>query len=175
MNSRPSSWAPPQLYWRTEREPNCREDLEAGKQELGHGKQRRLKAQYLWDIPESDVVSKSAQSAPGSYFQNTGVPHHHSAITLNMAGAARSHSAVALRTLMSSSHSVVISKTLMSSSHSAVTSKNADVVSVARRLPLKCRRRHKSLSSLPLKALARSSVIPTPTWLRHHSDAISKA
>jgi hypothetical protein len=68
MNSRPFSRAPSQLYWRTEREPNCREDLEAGKQELGHGKQRRLKAQYMRDIPESDTVSKSAQSAPGSYF-----------------------------------------------------------------------------------------------------------
>jgi hypothetical protein len=68
MNSRPFSWAPSQLYWRTEREPNCREDLEVGKQELGHRKKRRLKAQYIWDIPESDTVSKSAQSAPGSYF-----------------------------------------------------------------------------------------------------------
>jgi hypothetical protein len=68
MNSRPFAWAPSQLYWRTEREPNCREDLEAGKQELGHEKQRQLKAQYIWDIPESDTVSKSAQSAPGSYF-----------------------------------------------------------------------------------------------------------
>jgi hypothetical protein len=68
MNSRPFAWAPSQLYWRTEREPNCREDLEAGKQELGHGKQRRLKAQYIWDIPESGTVSKSAQSAPGGYF-----------------------------------------------------------------------------------------------------------
>jgi hypothetical protein len=68
MNSRPFAWAPSQLYWRTEREPNCREDLEAGKQELGHEKQRRLKAQYIWDIPESDIVSKSAQSAPDSYF-----------------------------------------------------------------------------------------------------------
>jgi hypothetical protein len=68
MNSRPSAWAPSQLYWRTEPEPNCREDLEAGKQELGHGRQRQLKAQYIWDIPESDTVSKSAQSAPGSYF-----------------------------------------------------------------------------------------------------------
>jgi hypothetical protein len=29
-----------------------REDLEAGKQELGHGKQRRLKVQYIWDILE---------------------------------------------------------------------------------------------------------------------------
>jgi hypothetical protein len=44
MNSRPFAWAPSQLYWRTEREPNCREDLEAGKQELGHGKQKRLKS-----------------------------------------------------------------------------------------------------------------------------------
>jgi hypothetical protein len=68
MNSRPFAWAPSQLYWRTEREPNCREDLEAGKQELGHRKQRQLKAQYIWDIPESDTVSKSAQSALGSYF-----------------------------------------------------------------------------------------------------------
>jgi hypothetical protein len=36
-------------------------------QELGHGKQRRLKAQLLWDILEPDTVSKSAQSSPGSY------------------------------------------------------------------------------------------------------------
>jgi hypothetical protein len=128
--------------------PNCREDLEAGKQELGHGKQRRLKAQYLWDIPESDVVSKKrpvstrqllpkhqrATLSPGGHFQNTGVPHHHSAITLNMAGAARSHSAVT-------------SKTPMSSSHSAVTSKTPMSFSVARRLPLRRRRRHKSLGS----------------------------
>jgi hypothetical protein len=35
-----------------------RKDLKAGKQELGRGKQRRLKAQHLWDIPESDTVSK---------------------------------------------------------------------------------------------------------------------
>jgi hypothetical protein len=82
MNSRPFAWAPSQLHWRTDQEPNCREDLEAGKQELGRGKQRRLKAQYLWDIPESDTVSKKrpvstrrlllkhrcAMSSPGGYF-----------------------------------------------------------------------------------------------------------
>ena len=45
-----------------------KEDLKAGKQELGHGKLRRLKAQYMRDILESDTVSKSAQSAPDSYF-----------------------------------------------------------------------------------------------------------
>jgi hypothetical protein len=37
----------------------------------------RLKAHHLWDIPEPDTVSKSAQSAPDGYFQNTGVPSHH--------------------------------------------------------------------------------------------------
>jgi hypothetical protein len=68
MNSRPFSWAPSQIYWRTERETNCRKDLEAEKQELGHGKQRRLKALYKRDIPELDTVSKSDQSAPGGYF-----------------------------------------------------------------------------------------------------------
>ena len=52
-----------------------REDLKAGKQELGHGKQKRLKAQYIWDIPESDTVSKSAQSAPNSYFLKTPASH----------------------------------------------------------------------------------------------------
>jgi hypothetical protein len=59
-----------------------REDLEAGKQELGHEKQRRLKAQYIWDLPGSDTVSKKrpvitrrlllkhrrAMSSPGGYF-----------------------------------------------------------------------------------------------------------
>jgi hypothetical protein len=59
-----------------------REDLEAGKQELGHGKQRRLKAQYIWDFTGSDTVSKKcpvitlrlllkhrrAMSSPDGYF-----------------------------------------------------------------------------------------------------------
>jgi hypothetical protein len=80
-NSRPSSWAPSRFYQREEWEANCREDSEARKQELGHGKKRRLKAQHLWDIPEPDTVSKSAQSAPGGYFQNTGVPCHHPVVT----------------------------------------------------------------------------------------------
>jgi hypothetical protein len=76
-NSRLSSWAPSRFYRRAEWEANCREDSEARKQELGHEKQRRLKAQHLWDILEPDTVSKSAQSAPGGYFQNTGVPRDH--------------------------------------------------------------------------------------------------
>jgi hypothetical protein len=70
-----------QFYRRTEWETNCRENLKAGKQELGHGKQRWLKTQYLWDIPESDTVSKSAQSALGSCCQNTSVARRHSTVT----------------------------------------------------------------------------------------------
>jgi hypothetical protein len=51
-------------------EQSGREYSEAEMQELGHGKQRRLKAQLLWDILEPDTVSKSAQSSPSGYFQN---------------------------------------------------------------------------------------------------------
>jgi hypothetical protein len=50
-------------------EASGREDSDAGAQELGHGKQRRLKAQLLWDILGPDTVSKSAQSSPGEYFK----------------------------------------------------------------------------------------------------------
>jgi hypothetical protein len=64
MNSRLSAWAPSQFYWRTEQEPNCREDLEAGKQELGHGKQRRLKAQYLWIFPSQIPFQKAPSQHP---------------------------------------------------------------------------------------------------------------
>jgi hypothetical protein len=59
------------FYQRAEQEASGREDSDAGMQELGHGKQRWLKAQLLWDILEPDTVSKSAQSSPGSYFQKS--------------------------------------------------------------------------------------------------------
>jgi hypothetical protein len=49
-------------------------------QELGHGKQRRLKAQLLWDILEPDTASKSAQSSPDGYFQNLSMPRGHPAV-----------------------------------------------------------------------------------------------
>jgi hypothetical protein len=61
-----------------------REDSEAGMQELGRGKQRRLKVQFLWDILGPDTVSKSAQSSLGSYFQKTGWPPHHSGVILEI-------------------------------------------------------------------------------------------
>jgi hypothetical protein len=79
-SSRSSSWVPSRFYQRAEWEANGREDSEAGKQELGHGKQRRLKAQHLWDILEPDTVSKSARSSPDSYFQNPSAPRGHPAV-----------------------------------------------------------------------------------------------
>ena len=107
-NSRLSSWAPSRFYQRAEWEASSREDSEARKQELGHGKQRRLKAQHLWDILEPDTVSKKclvitrrlfpkpqrATWSPGGYLQNTGAPPHHSAIILEVARVACYHSAL---------------------------------------------------------------------------------
>jgi hypothetical protein len=49
-------------------------------QELGHEKQRRLKAQLLWDILEPDTASKSAQSSPGGYFRNLSMPRGYLAV-----------------------------------------------------------------------------------------------
>jgi hypothetical protein len=49
-------------------------------QELGHEKQRRLKAQLLWDILEPNTVSKSGQSSPGGYFRNPSMPRGHLAV-----------------------------------------------------------------------------------------------
>ena len=68
------------LAGETEQEASGREDSDAEMQELGHGKQRRLKTQLLWDILEPDTVSKSAQSSPGGYFQNPSRPRGHPAV-----------------------------------------------------------------------------------------------
>jgi hypothetical protein len=125
-------------------------------------KAEAAKSAVLMDIPEPDTVSKSAQSAPGSYLKNTSVPrchstvtsktpachivtrrslpHHHSAITLNMAGATRSNLAV-------------ISKTPTSSS-------------VARQLSLKLRRRLQVARQLSLK-LQRHSQVTRSLSLKH--------
>ena len=54
------------LAGETEQEASGREDSDAEMQELGHGKQRRLKARLLRDILEPDTFSK--------------VPSHHSAV-----------------------------------------------------------------------------------------------
>ena len=99
------------LAGETEQEASGREDSDAEMQELGHGKQRRLKVQLLWDILEPDTASKSAQSSPGGYSRNLSmprgrlavisekadVPFHHSVIILKITHAAGYHSALTLK------------------------------------------------------------------------------
>jgi hypothetical protein len=128
MNSRSSSWAPSRFYQRAEWEANSREDSEARKQELGHGKQRRLKAQRLWDILEPDTVSKSVQSSPGGYFQNPSVPRGHPAVI----------SKTPVRHLITRPSS---SKWLARPAITRRCLQNTDFVFSRSALPLKCRRR----------------------------------
>jgi hypothetical protein len=66
-------------------------------QELGHGKQRRLKAQLLWDILEPDTVSKSAQSSPGGYFRNPSMLRGHLAVISKKADVSPHHSVIILK------------------------------------------------------------------------------
>jgi hypothetical protein len=66
-------------------------------QELGHEKQRRLKAQLLRDILELDTFSKSAQSSPGGYFRNLSMPHGHLAVISEKVGVPPHHSDVILK------------------------------------------------------------------------------
>jgi hypothetical protein len=66
-------------------------------QELGHGKQRRLKAQLLWDILKPDTVSKSAQSSPGGYFRNLSMPRGHPAVISKKADVPLHHSDIILK------------------------------------------------------------------------------
>jgi hypothetical protein len=66
-------------------------------QELGHEKQRRLKAQLLWDIREPDTFSKSAQSSPGGYFRNLSMPHGHLVVISEKVGVPPHHSDVILK------------------------------------------------------------------------------
>ena len=127
-SSRSSSWVPSRFNQRAEWKANGREDSEAGKQELGHGKQRRLKAQHLWDILEPDTVSKSAQSSPGGYSQNPSVPRGHLAVI----------SRTPVRHLITRPSS---SKWLARPAITRRCLQNADFVFSRSALPLKCRRR----------------------------------
>jgi hypothetical protein len=73
-------------------------------QELGHGKQRRLKAQLLWDILEPDTVSKSAQSSPGGHFRNPSMPRGHLAVISKKADVPLHHSVIILKITRAASH-----------------------------------------------------------------------
>jgi hypothetical protein len=158
VNLRSSSWAPSRFYQRAEWGASSREDSEARKQELGHGKQRWLKAQHLWDILEPDTVSKSAQSSPDGYFQNPSVPRGNPAII----------SRTPVRHLITRSSS---SKWLARPAIARRCLQNADFVFSRSALPLKCRRRPPvtrrclqnadfvfSRSALPLKCRRRPLV-----------------
>jgi hypothetical protein len=73
-------------------------------QELGHGKQRRLKAQLLWDILEPDTASKSAQSSPSGYFRNLSMPRGHLAVISEEADVPLHHSFIILKITRAASY-----------------------------------------------------------------------
>jgi hypothetical protein len=89
-------------------------------QELGHGKQRRLKAQLLWDILEPDTASKSVQSSPGGYFRNLSMPRGHLAVVSEKADMPLHHSVIILKITRAAGY------------HSAVPLKRRPRVSIAR-------------------------------------------
>jgi hypothetical protein len=185
MNLRSSSWAPSRFYQRAEWGASSREDSEARKQELGHGKQRRLKAQHLWDILEPDTVSKSAQSSPSGYFQNPSVPRGNPAIisrtpvrhliTRPSSSKWLARPAINRRCLQNAdfefSRSALPLKCRCCPSVSRRCLQNANFVFSCSALPLKCRRRPSvnrrclqnadfvfSCSALPLKCRRRPPV-----------------
>ena len=92
------------LAGETKQEASGREDSDAGMQELGHGKQRRLKAQLLWDILEPDTASKSAQSSPGGYFRNLSMPRGHLAVISEEADVPLHHSFIILKITRAASY-----------------------------------------------------------------------
>jgi hypothetical protein len=75
-----------------------KEGLDAEKQELGHGKQRRATMQYIWGFPRPDTVSRKRPVITRRLFLKAGVPCHHSAVISKTADAARSNSAVTSKT-----------------------------------------------------------------------------
>jgi hypothetical protein len=152
MNSRPFAWAPSQLYWRTKREPNCREDLEAGKQELGHGKQRRLKSAVHTGYSRSQIPFPKAPSHhPAVTSKNTGVPRCHSAVT------SKTPTGHIITRLLSSkwptqpilTRLLFLKRRRYHQSLGAAISKAPTMSSVARRLLLKPRRATSSLGYYP--------------------------
>jgi hypothetical protein len=78
-----------------------KEGLDAEKQELGHGKQRRATMQYIWGFPRPDIVSKKRPVIIRRLFLNVGVPCHHPVVICKTADAARSNSDVTSKTLTS--------------------------------------------------------------------------
>ena len=85
------------LVGETEQEASGREDSDAEMQELGHGKQRRLKARLLRDILEPDTLSKSAQSSPDGHLRNSSIPRGYPTVISKRADVPPHHSAIFLK------------------------------------------------------------------------------
>ena len=85
------------LAGETEQEASGREDSDAEMQELGHGKQRRLKARLLRDILEPDTFSKSAQSSPGGHLRNPSMPRGYPTVISKKADVPPHHSVIFLK------------------------------------------------------------------------------
>ena len=96
-------------------------------QELGHGKQRRLKARLLRDILEPDTLSKSAQSSPGGYFRNPSMPRGYPTVISKKADVPLHHSVIILKVNREAGyHSALPLKRRPRVQSLGITSKNAD-------------------------------------------------
>ena len=153
-------------------------------QELGHGKQRRLKARLLRDILEPDTLSKSAQLSPGGYFRNPSMPRGYPTVISKKADVPPHHSVIFLKvTCEAGYHSALPLKRRPRVQSLGITSKMPMPTFNHSALPLKRRQRVQSLgvtskmptptcyhSALPLKrrprvqSLGITSKMPTPTF-----------
>jgi hypothetical protein len=153
-------------------------------QELGHGKQRRLKARLLRDILEPDTLSKSAQSLLGGHLRNPSMPRGYPTVISKKAGVPPHHSVIFLKvTCKAGYHSALPLKRRPRVQSLGITSKMPMPTFNHSALPLKRRPRVQSLditskmpmptfnhSALPLKrrprvqSLGITSKMPTPTF-----------
>jgi hypothetical protein len=126
-------------------------------QELGHGKQRRLKARLLRDILEPDTLSKSAQSSPGGHFRNPSMPRGYPTVISKKADVPPHHSVIFLKvTCEAGYHSALPLKRRPRVQSLGITSKMPTPTFNHSALPLKRRPRVQSLGI--------TSKMPTPTF-----------
>jgi hypothetical protein len=134
-------------------------------QELGHGKQRRLKARLLRDILEPDTLSKSAQSSPGGYFRNPSMPRGYPTVISKKADVPLHHSVIILKvTREAGYHSALLLKRRPRVQSLGVASKMLTPTFNHSALLLKRRPR--------IQSLGVASKMPTPTF--NHSALLLK-
>jgi hypothetical protein len=126
-------------------------------QELGHGKQRRLKARLLRDILEPDTFSKSAQSSPSGHFRNPSMPRGYPTVISKKVDVPPHHSVIFLKvTCEAGYHSVLPLKRRPRVQSLGITSKMPTLTFNHSALPLKRRSRVQSLGV--------ASKMPKPTF-----------